>query len=153
MTWHAQAGAAAALLLSPCDALANEFDIMNEPKPTTNYVIDDAGVLNKTTRKNINDQLSRLEVCSALSCIRRCSLSSCCAPAIIPWCSCALEMTENCFLNLDAALWPLLGSYGSVCSLINLFTHDLLASATGDMNRPLAAIVLKPELETDADER
>ncbi len=57
-----QAGAAAALLLSPCDALANEFDIMNEPRPTTNYVIDDAGVLNKTTRKSINDQLSRLEV-------------------------------------------------------------------------------------------
>lgn len=35
---------------------------MNEPRPTTNYVIDDAGVLNKTTRKSINDQLSRLEV-------------------------------------------------------------------------------------------
>lgn len=57
-----QAGAAAALLLSPCEALANEFDIMNEPRPTTNYVIDDAGVLNKTTRKSLNDQLSRLEV-------------------------------------------------------------------------------------------
>ena len=67
-TWGVQAGAAAALLLSPCNALANEFDIMNEPKPTTNYVIDDAGVLNKTTRKNINDQLSRLEVTSALPC-------------------------------------------------------------------------------------
>lgn len=60
-----QAGAAAALLLSPCEALANEFDILNEPKPTTNYVIDDAGVLNKTTKKSINDQLSRLEVRSS----------------------------------------------------------------------------------------
>ena len=73
-TRRVQAGAAAALLLSPCNALANEFDIMNEPKPITNYVIDDAGVLNKTTRKNINDQLSRLEVNLALSCLRGCSL-------------------------------------------------------------------------------
>ena len=69
MIWRVQAGAAAALLLSPCNALANEFDIMSEPRPTTNYVIDDAGVLNKTTRKNINDQLSRLEVSSVLSCM------------------------------------------------------------------------------------
>ena len=69
MTGRVQASAAAALLLSPCNALANEFDIMSEPKPTTNYVIDDAGVLNKTTRKNINDQLSRLEVSSVLSCM------------------------------------------------------------------------------------
>lgn len=57
-----QAGAAAALLLSPCEALANEFDILNEPTPTKNYVIDDANVLNKTTKKSVNDQLSRLEV-------------------------------------------------------------------------------------------
>ena len=57
-----QAGAAAALLLSPCEALANEFDVLNEPKPSSNYIIDDANVLNKTTRKAVNDQLSRLEV-------------------------------------------------------------------------------------------
>ncbi|KAK9903504.1 hypothetical protein WJX75_007430 [Coccomyxa subellipsoidea] len=57
----AAVGAAAALLLSPCDALANEFDILNEPTPTKNYVIDDAGVLNKTTKKSVNDELSRLE--------------------------------------------------------------------------------------------
>ena len=57
-----QFGAAAALLLSPCEALANEFDILNEATPTKNYVIDDAGVLNKTTKKSVNDELSRLEV-------------------------------------------------------------------------------------------
>ncbi|CAL8465281.1 g4816 [Coccomyxa elongata] len=57
----AAAGAAAALLLSPCEALANEFDILNEPTPTKNYVIDDANVLNKTTKKSVNDELSRLE--------------------------------------------------------------------------------------------
>lgn len=57
-----QVGAAAALLLSPCDALANEFDILNEPTPTKNYIIDDAGVLNKTTKKSVNDELLRLEV-------------------------------------------------------------------------------------------
>ena len=59
---HQQAGAAAALLLSPCEALANEFDVLNEAKPSSNYIIDDANVLNKTTRKTVNDQLSRLEV-------------------------------------------------------------------------------------------
>ena len=61
-TVHQQAGAAAALLLSPCEALANEFDVLNEAKPSSNYIIDDANVLNKTTRKTVNDQLSRLEV-------------------------------------------------------------------------------------------
>lgn len=61
-----QAGAAAALLLSPCEALANEFDILNEPTPTKNYVIDDANVLNKTTKKSVNDELSRLEVIQLL---------------------------------------------------------------------------------------
>ena len=115
MTWRVQAGAAAALLLSPCNAQANEFDIMSEPKPTTNYVIDDAGVLNKTTRKNINDQLSRLEVTSAPSCIDRCSLSSCRAPAIHTCC----KQTSG------PALWSLPESCGSVCSSINLFAAGL----------------------------
>lgn len=63
---YVQAGAAAALLLSPCEALANEFDILNEPTPTKNYVIDDANVLNKTTKKSVNDELSRLEVIQLL---------------------------------------------------------------------------------------
>lgn len=30
--------------------------------PTTQYLIDDAGVLNKTTRKSINNTLTSLEV-------------------------------------------------------------------------------------------
>ena len=40
--------------------------MLNEPKPSSNYIIDDANVLNKTTRKSVNDQLSRLEVGSLL---------------------------------------------------------------------------------------
>jgi uncharacterized membrane protein YgcG len=48
-------------------ALANELDILNEPPPGTQHVIDDAGVLNKTTRRALNDELSRLEVCSTAS--------------------------------------------------------------------------------------
>lgn len=43
-------------------ALANELDVINEPKPTKQHVIDDAGVLNKTNRKGLNDELTRLEV-------------------------------------------------------------------------------------------
>ena len=45
-------------------ALANELDVLNEPPPGVQHIIDDAGVLNKTTRKALNDELSRLEVCS-----------------------------------------------------------------------------------------
>lgn len=57
--------AAAALLLagaplSPA-ALAGEFDLLAEGTPTT-YVLDDAGVLNKTTKKSVGDQLKALEV-------------------------------------------------------------------------------------------
>ena len=43
-------------------ALANELDVINEPKPTKQHVIDDAGVINKTNRKGLNDELTRLEV-------------------------------------------------------------------------------------------
>ena len=59
-----QAGAAAVLSFSGIGgaALANELDILNQPPPGTQHVIDDAGVLNKTTRKGLNDELSRLEV-------------------------------------------------------------------------------------------
>ena len=42
-------------------ALANELDIMQEPKPTSQHVIDDAGVLNRTTKKGVNDELTRFE--------------------------------------------------------------------------------------------
>ncbi len=44
------------------EAIANEFDLLNEPTPTKSYVIDDAGVLNKTTKKGLNNDLARLEV-------------------------------------------------------------------------------------------
>ncbi len=59
----AQAGAAALLALAPAGAaLANEFDLLSEPRPTSNYVLDDAGVLNKTTKKSLNYDMQTLEV-------------------------------------------------------------------------------------------
>lgn len=60
----AAASAAALLSLGGFSdmALANELDVINEPKPTKQHVIDDAGVLNKTTRKGLNDDLTRLEI-------------------------------------------------------------------------------------------
>lgn len=61
---RAGAAAAAALLaLSPLApaALANEFDVLGEPTPT-NYFFDDAGVLSKSTRSQLNKKLSLLEV-------------------------------------------------------------------------------------------
>lgn len=51
-------------------ALANELDILNQPPPSTQHVIDDAGVLNKTTRKGLNDDLTRLEVRAADAALR-----------------------------------------------------------------------------------
>lgn len=42
-------------------AFAGEFDLLAEGTPSS-YVIDDAGVLNKTTRKSVNDDLKALEV-------------------------------------------------------------------------------------------
>jgi hypothetical protein len=61
MFW--QAGAALLLVTgNVTEAIANEFDLLNEPTPTKSYVIDDAGVLNKTTKKGLNNDLARLEV-------------------------------------------------------------------------------------------
>lgn len=61
----AQAAAAALLAASPMSlagsAFAGEFDLLAEGTPSS-YVIDDAGVLNKTTRKSMNDELKALEV-------------------------------------------------------------------------------------------
>jgi hypothetical protein len=37
------------------------LQILGEEKPTTNYLIDDASVINKTTRKAVNDRLKRLD--------------------------------------------------------------------------------------------
>jgi len=43
-------------------AIASEFDVINTSTPSLNYLIDDAGVLNKTTKKAVNDRLYKLEV-------------------------------------------------------------------------------------------
>jgi len=42
-------------------ALAAELDLLLEPTPTSRYVIDDAGVLSKSTRKELNERLQELE--------------------------------------------------------------------------------------------
>lgn len=41
-------------------ALAGEFDLLAEGTPTS-YILDDASVLNKTTKKTVTDQLKALE--------------------------------------------------------------------------------------------
>ena len=46
-------------------ALANEFDLLSSPTPTRQYILDDAGVLNRTTKKSLNEDLTKLEVSSA----------------------------------------------------------------------------------------
>ena len=58
-----QAATAALLLGAPLApaALAGEFDLLAEGTPST-YVLDDAGILNKTTKKSVGDQLKALEV-------------------------------------------------------------------------------------------
>ncbi|GAU46234.1 hypothetical protein TSUD_34190 [Trifolium subterraneum] len=71
-TWftHAQQGLAAlaitlALNFSPVmlsgDALASEFDVINEGPPKDSYVVDDAGVLSRVTRSDLKRLLSDLE--------------------------------------------------------------------------------------------
>ena len=56
----AAAATLAATAVSPA-ALAGEFDLLASAKPTSTYVIDDASVLNRTTRKSVTDALVRLE--------------------------------------------------------------------------------------------
>ncbi|EFN54260.1 hypothetical protein CHLNCDRAFT_58309 [Chlorella variabilis] len=58
----AAAAAAALLAAAPLSgaALAGEFDLLAEGTPST-YVLDDAAVLNKTTKKTVGDQLKALE--------------------------------------------------------------------------------------------
>ncbi|XP_061349399.1 UPF0603 protein At1g54780, chloroplastic [Gastrolobium bilobum] len=67
---HAQQGLAAlaislALNFSPIlhsgNALASEFDVLNEGPPKESYVVDDAGVLSRVTRSNLKQLLSDLE--------------------------------------------------------------------------------------------
>eukprot|EP00878_Enallax_costatus_P045439 GHUV01054740.1.p2 GENE.GHUV01054740.1~~GHUV01054740.1.p2 ORF type:complete len:101 (-),score=22.28 GHUV01054740.1:204-506(-) len=63
------AGAAALLSLGSLagPALASEFDILGEPTPSKNYFIDDAGVLSRSTKSDLNKRLSILEVCGSSS--------------------------------------------------------------------------------------
>eukprot|EP00775_Hariotina_reticulata_P011379 gene11379-11528_t len=59
----AAASAAALLSISSLagSALASEFDILAEPTPTKTYFVDDASVLSKATRSDLNKRLSILE--------------------------------------------------------------------------------------------
>ncbi|CAN0914337.1 UPF0603 protein At1g54780, chloroplastic [Linum grandiflorum] len=43
------------------DALASEFDVINEGPPKTSYVVDDAGVLSRVTKTDLRNLLSDLE--------------------------------------------------------------------------------------------
>ena len=67
---YAQQGLAAlaislALNFSPLlysgNALASEFDVLNEVPPKESYVVDDAGVLSRVTRSDLKRLLSDLE--------------------------------------------------------------------------------------------
>lgn len=80
---------------------------MNTSSPTLNYLIDDASVLNKTTKKSVNDRLYKLEVCvpSCSSCSDIISTPShsaadtrciCHKPLILCWqLSCVLRATVS----------------------------------------------------------
>jgi hypothetical protein len=65
------AAASAAALLSITSlagsALASEFDILAEPTPTKTYFVDDASVLSKATRSDLNKRLSILEVSGGIA--------------------------------------------------------------------------------------
>jgi len=58
-----QAAAAALLVATPLSAVANEFDLLANGTPDT-YIVDDASVLNKTTKKSVGDALRELETSS-----------------------------------------------------------------------------------------
>ena len=68
---HAQQGLAAlalslALSFSPLlytngNALASEFDVLNEGPPKDSYLVDDAGVISKVTKSDLKQLLSDLE--------------------------------------------------------------------------------------------
>jgi hypothetical protein len=62
---RAAAGAAAVTLSLgsvSVPAIATEFDILGEETPKA-YYVDDASVLSKSTRSDLNKRLSFLEVC------------------------------------------------------------------------------------------
>jgi len=54
------AAAAALIAATPLSAVANEFDLLADGTPNT-YIVDDASVLNKTTRSSVGDALKDLE--------------------------------------------------------------------------------------------
>jgi hypothetical protein len=63
---RAAAGAAALTLTLgglSVPAIASEFDVLAEETPKA-YYLDDASVLSKATRSDLNKRLSILEVCS-----------------------------------------------------------------------------------------
>ena len=37
------------------------FQVLSSDKPTDSYLLDDAGAINKTTKKEVNDRLKRLD--------------------------------------------------------------------------------------------
>lgn len=43
------------------NALASEFDVINEGPPKDSYVVDDAGVLSRVTKTDLKQLLSDLE--------------------------------------------------------------------------------------------
>lgn len=43
------------------NALASEFDVLNEGPPKDSYVVDDAGVLSRVTKSDIKRLMSELE--------------------------------------------------------------------------------------------
>ncbi|MEW5301969.1 MAG: hypothetical protein WDW38_008597 [Sanguina aurantia] len=51
---------------SGAPAQASEFDILAEPKPEKSYFLDDADVLSKSTRGDINKKLRNLEIQTGL---------------------------------------------------------------------------------------
>lgn len=58
-------------------ALANELDIIQAPRPSAQHVIDDAGVMNRTTKKSVNDELTRFEVGKGHRIAVGCQLQAC----------------------------------------------------------------------------
>ena len=43
-------------------AVAGEFDVLAEPTPSSHYYVDDANVMSKSTRSEIDTKLKTLEV-------------------------------------------------------------------------------------------
>lgn len=76
----ASVGAAALLSLSALSgapaALASEFDVLAEAPPSTHYYVDDANVLSRATRSEIDKKLKLLDVgtrsCARAACRRAC---------------------------------------------------------------------------------